>query len=177
MMKKTAALAGSLILAGALAFSAPAGETKPAFSLDTLFSWLEGMADDSRVNADTGTEETESEDTASAGEGGESQDVQYVLYVGTNDKDTNEPVCSHEEAMETAKEILIDHFGGYTIDDAQGGWVNDDGMRYEEYTLMIYLSDTTIEDVHAAATDLQEAFNQSTILIQENLTRTEFFSG
>ena len=32
--------------------------------------------------------------TASRSEGQEPQDVQYVMYLGTNDKDTNEPVCS-----------------------------------------------------------------------------------
>ena len=29
-------------------------------------------------------------------------DIQYVLYLGTNDKDTNEPVCAPEEAKEKA---------------------------------------------------------------------------
>ena len=172
IMKKTAGLASTLILAGALTFSVSARETKAATPLDGFFSWLEEVAADIGPAADVETEETVSEDT-----GEKSPDVQYVLYVGTNDKDTNEPVCSHEEAIETAKEILISHFGGYTIDDAQGGWVSDDGMRYEEYTLMVYLSDTSIEEVHAAADDLKEAFNQSSILIQENPTRTEFYSG
>ena len=39
---------------------------------------------------------------------GAKKDVQYVLYVGTNDKDTNRPVFSHEESMEKAKEILLE---------------------------------------------------------------------
>ena len=56
------------------------------------------------------------------GKNGAKKDVQYVLYVGTNDKDTNRPVFSHEESMEKAKEILIDQFGGYTIQEANGGW-------------------------------------------------------
>ena len=29
-------------------------------------------------------------------------DSQYVMYVGTNDKDTDEPVCTPEEAKERA---------------------------------------------------------------------------
>lgn len=106
----------------------------------------------------------------------ESGDVQYVMYLGTNDKDTNEPVCSPEEAKEKAADILVDHFGGYTIQDANGGWKDGDTL-YKEYTLVIYLSDTTSEDVHAAADDLIEAFNQSSVLIQENKTVTEFYSG
>ncbi len=107
----------------------------------------------------------------------EELDVQYVLYVGTNDKDTNEPVCEPEEAIEKAKGILIGLFGGYTIQDARGGWINDDGSICQEYTIVIYLSDTTSEQVHEVCDVLIKEFNQSTILIQENQTRTEFYSG
>ena len=106
----------------------------------------------------------------------EEKDVQYVLYLGTNDKDTNEPVFAPDEAKEKAEEILLDHFGGYTIQEANGGWIDDDTI-YQEYTLVIYLSDTTAEDVHAAANDLIDIFHQSSVLIQANKTTTEFFSG
>lgn len=104
-------------------------------------------------------------------------DIQYVLYLGTNDKDTNEPVCAPEEAKEKAKEILIKHFGGYTIQEANGGWVGDDGTLYQEYTLVICLSDTTADKVHQASDDLIAAFNQSSVLIQMNRTETEFYAG
>ena len=105
------------------------------------------------------------------------QEMQYIIYLGTNDKDTNEPVCTPDEAKSRAIEILIDHFGGYTIQEANGGWVDDDGTRFQEYTIVIYLSDTTTEQVHAAADRLIDAFHQSSVLIQANATRTEFYSG
>ena len=106
----------------------------------------------------------------------ETGDVQYVMYLGTNDKDTNEPVCSPEEAKVRAAEILVDHFGGYTIQEANGGW-EDDGNLYQEYTLVIYLSDTTLDAVHAAGDDMIRACHQSSVLIQANETTTEFYSG
>ncbi len=106
----------------------------------------------------------------------ETADIQYVLYLGTNDKDTNQPVYGTEEAKEKAKSILIDQFGGYTIQEANGGWI-DDGTVYQEYTLVIYLSDTDINKVHAAADKLIDEFHQSSILIQANKTKTEFYSG
>ena len=105
------------------------------------------------------------------------QDIQYVMYVGTNDRDTNHPVFPAEECLSRAKEILISHFGGYTIQEAHGGWVNDDGSIAEEYTMVIFLSDTTLDEVHSAADDMQKVFNQSSILIQANPTTTEFYSG
>ena len=109
-------------------------------------------------------------------EASDALDMQYVLYLGTNDKDTNKPVFTEAEAMEQAKAILIRHFGGYTIQEAHGGWV-DEGKLYQEYTLVIYLSDTTEDKVHAAADELVETFHQSSVLIQANPTRTEFYSG
>ena len=106
----------------------------------------------------------------------EEKDVQYVLYLGTNDKDTNEPVFAPDEAKEKAEEILLDHFGGYTIQEANGGWKDGD-IVYTEYTLVIYLSDTTLKDVHAAADEMVKTFHQSSVLIQANETTTEFYGG
>ena len=130
------------------------------------FRWLEDYAED-RVPAGT---EAEAEAEAEGGE------VQYVLYLGTNDKDTNKPVFTQAEALEHAREILIRHFGGYTIQEAYGGWISDDEQVYQEYTLVIYLSDTTEDAVHAAADELVETFRQSSVLIQANPTATEFYS-
>lgn len=103
-------------------------------------------------------------------------DVQYVVYLGTNDKDSNEPVFSHEEAKVKAEEILLEQFGGYTIQEAEGGWV-DGNKTFQEYTLVIYLSDTDLEHVHAAADKMVDVFHQSSVLIQANQTVTEFYEG
>ena len=110
--------------------------------------------------------ETESEQT----------DIQYVMYLGTNDKDTNQPVFTPEEAKTTAEKILLAHFGGYTIQEANGGWIDGD-IEYQEYSLVIYLSDTTLEKVHEAADELIPVFRQSSVLIQANKTATEFYAG
>jgi len=85
-------------------------------------------------------------------------------------------VFTQAEAKEKAKEILIRHFGGFTIQEADGGWI-DEGTLYQEYTLVIYLSDTTKEAVQAAADELIEVFRQSSVLIQANPTKTEFYGG
>ena len=104
-------------------------------------------------------------------------DTQYVMYLGTNDKDTYEPFGTPEEAKAKVDEVLTKHFDGFTIQDAMGGWTNEGGTVDHEYTVMILLSDTTLEKVHAAADDLIRIFNQSSILIQTNETQTEFYSG
>ena len=48
----------------------------------------------------------------------------YVLYIGTNDKDTYEQVISTEEAREIVNEICIKYVDGYTASEAKGGWVD-----------------------------------------------------
>lgn len=103
-------------------------------------------------------------------------DLQYVMYLGTNDKDTNQPVFQPDEAKQRAEDILIQHFGGYTIQEASGGWI-DGEMVYQEYTIVIYLSDTDLDQVHAAADELIDVFHQSSVLIQANRTTTEFYAG
>ena len=135
------------------------------------FHWLEEFTD--RGEPEAAGEQPAAE---AAQEAEEKADVQYVLYLGTNDKDTNMPVFTQAEALEQAKAILIRYFGGYTIQEAHGGWI-DNGKEYQEYTLVIYLSDTTLEQVHAAADEMIEVFRQSSVLIQENPTRTEFYSS
>jgi hypothetical protein len=107
----------------------------------------------------------------------DNEGTQYVLYVGTNDKDTNQPVFPPEECKQKAKDILIQHLGGYTIQEAEGGWVSDDGTAYQEYTLVIHLSDTSLALVHDVCDEFIKTFNQSSILIQEYKTGTEFYDG
>ena len=107
----------------------------------------------------------------------EEGDIQYVLYLGTNDKDTNEPVYTHEEAKSVLQRILISRFGGYTIQEATGGWIGDDGTEYQEFTLVIHLSDTNADEVHALCKELIQRFNQSSVLIQANRSVTEFYYG
>ena len=105
------------------------------------------------------------------------EEVQYVMYLGTNDKDTNDPVFSEEDAKSHADAILAENFDGFTIEEARGGWKNDDGSIAHEYTLVIILSDTTSEKVHKAADELIKEFNQNSVMIQENTLSTEFYEG
>jgi hypothetical protein len=132
-----------------------------------VFHWAEDLAENREAAPAPAPAESAAEPETSEG-------VQYVLYLGTNDKDNNRPVFTQAEAQEKLKDILIRHFGGYTIQDALGGWVGDDKL-YQEYTLVIYLSDTTAEDVHEAAQELVDTFHQTSVLIQAVPTQIEWF--
>ena len=140
------------------------------------FRWAEEFAEPVNAPKKAETEQPAAEEAPAAEQAAEDKpNVQYVLFLGTNDKDTNTPVFTHTEALAKVKDILVRHFGGYTIQEAHGGWESD-GKLYQEYTIVIYLSDTTLDKVHAAADEMVETFRQSSVLIQENPTKTEFYS-
>lgn len=105
------------------------------------------------------------------------KDIQYIMYLGTNDRDTYEPYGTPEVCKAKVDEVLTKHFEGFTIQEANGGWTNENGTVDHEYTIVIILSDTTLDKVHEAAKDLNATFNQSSILIQSNLTTTEFYDA
>ncbi len=107
----------------------------------------------------------------------ENEDVQYVVYLGTNAQGTDESPFTPDEAKQKLDEILSEHFAGYTVQEAVGGWKNEDGSISHEFTLVIYLSDTTIDAIHAASAEMIQEFDQSCVLIQENKTTTEFYYG
>ena len=106
----------------------------------------------------------------------ESEDIQYVMYLGlSNPIDRSQ--MTFEEGEKKLQPILTKHFPGFTIQTAKGGWLDDNGVYCQENTLVIYLSDTGIEEVRTAADDLIKEFQQSSILIQSNKTTTEFYTG
>ncbi|MCR5147591.1 MAG: DUF3574 domain-containing protein [Eubacterium sp.] len=133
-------------------------------SITALIMSIDTKKDEKEVVEQTVTEEQK------AGE------EQYVIYLGTNDKDTNKPVFTPEEAKEKAREVLQEDLDGFTILEADGVW-KDSGKIFQEYTVVICFSDTNIDNIHKAADKLIKVFNQSSILIQTNTVKSEFYEG
>ncbi len=103
-------------------------------------------------------------------------DAQYVIYLGTNDKDTKEPVFPFDEAKTKTEEVLAKHFTGWIILEAYRAWT-DSGQIKHERMILIRLSNTSPRKVHAASDELIKLFNQSSVLIHTNPTRKELYSG
>ena len=146
------------------------------------FHWLEELAENREAKAEPEPIPSERPEVGPAPDAAaeaepENADVQYVMYLGTNAKGTDKPVYTEEQSKEVLIDILLRHFGGYTIQEAYGGWTEENGDPCREYTLVIYLSDTTLEAVHEAADEMLETFDQSSVLIQTNPTVTEFYAG
>ena len=96
--------------------------------------------------------------------------IQYVMYVGTNDKDTYQPEHSQEEAREIVDQVCLKYFEGYTLQEATGAWTDETGQITHEYTL-----DADKATVYRAADEVIEALNQNTVLIEEDEISIEFY--
>ena len=103
--------------------------------------------------------------------------IQYVMYVGTNDKDTYAPVFTPAEAKEKIDEICFKYFDGYTIQEATGSWVDESQNATHEYTVVCYFDGAKKEDVYKAADEILVALNQSTILIESKEITMDYYEG
>ena len=107
----------------------------------------------------------------------EDDSVQYVMYVGTNDKDTYQPEHSREEARDIVDRVCLKYFEGYTLQDATGAWTDETGEITHEYTLVCYFDGADQETVYRAADEIIEALNQNTVLIEKDEITTEYYGG
>ena len=106
-----------------------------------------------------------------------SESLQYIMYVGTNDKDTYQPEHSEEEAREIVDQICLKYFEGYTLQDATGAWTDEKNNITHEYTLVCYFDGAKKETVYQAADEIIKKLNQNTVLIEEDTIHTEYYSG
>ena len=103
--------------------------------------------------------------------------AQYVMYVGTNDKDTYKPEHTNEEAMNIVDQICLKYFDGYTLQDATGSWTDETGTPTHEYTLVCYFDAADVATVYAAADEIIKELNQNTVLIEKTEIEMEYYSG
>ena len=103
--------------------------------------------------------------------------TQYVMYIGTNDKDTYKPEHTQEEAKQIVDEICLKNFDGYTLQEATGSWTDEKNNVTHEYTIVCYFDDADEEVVYKTADEIIEALNQNTVLIERDDIRTEYYSG
>ena len=102
---------------------------------------------------------------------------QYVLYIGTNDKDTYEQIIPTDVAIEIVNGICAKHVEGYTASGAQGGWVDGNGVLTRENTLVYTISYAEESNIVAIMDEILSALNQNAILIERRDVASTFYSG
>lgn len=101
--------------------------------------------------------------------------VQYKMYVGTNDKDTYEQIISTEDAKTIIDNICLKYLEGYTIQDAKGSWVDENGVVTRENTIVCYFDDIEEDTVYKIADEIIESLNQNTVLIEKDFVQIDFY--
>lgn len=98
----------------------------------------------------------------------------YMLYIGLNDSITHEDYDPDEAAV-WVDAIVLKYAGGHTRFNANGAYTYDDGTIAHENTLVYYLTDISLGDVHKICDEVKELLNQSEVLISITKQRCEFY--
>ena len=104
-------------------------------------------------------------------------DTQYVMYIGTNDKDIYMQLIPTDEAKAIVNEICARHVGGYTVSTAEGGWVDGNGILTQETTLIYVFTNASETQMYAIMDEAIAALNQSSILIEKRYVTSTFYGG
>lgn len=101
----------------------------------------------------------------------------YVLHIGTNDKDTYTQQIPLDEAKRIVNEICSRHVDGYTVQEAEGGWLDDNGVLTQEQTLVYSFESVDECDLIALMDEVLESLNQASILVEHASTTYCYYSG
>ena len=101
----------------------------------------------------------------------------YILYIGTNDKETYTQLIPTEEARETVDEICAKYTGGYTESDARGGWTDETGTLTRENTLVYEFYQIEEETLVQIMDEILAALNQNSILVEKRAVSYTYYSG
>lgn len=102
--------------------------------------------------------------------------IKYTLYVGTNDKDTYEPVAEINTCITKVTEICVKYTSGCTISEAKGYWKDDSSAITCESTIVVILEDIEKETVYTICDDIIKELNQNSILVETQGVTSEFYS-
>lgn len=101
----------------------------------------------------------------------------YILYIGTNDKDTYTQLIPTEEARDKVNAICTRYVDGYTASDARGGWVDETDTLTQENTLVYLFYGVTNEQLKMIMDDVLVELNQNSILVEKQNAVYTYYSG
>ena len=105
--------------------------------------------------------------------------TEYLLYIGTNDKETYQLEMPLEDARSIVENAMMDHFpDGYTMYDAKGVWRDENHVITLEYSFVCLVEQADSKEVYAVADELLVKLNQNTILVVANQVHSvTFYQG
>ena len=106
-------------------------------------------------------------------------ELEYTIYIGTNDKDTFQLEIPLDEARSIIYNTMINYFSdGFTMHDANGVWKDENNDITLEYTFVCIIENADIDEIHKAADELILKLDQNSILIVSNrVEKVDFYTG
>ena len=101
----------------------------------------------------------------------------YILYVGTNDKDTYKPEISLEEAFGKVEAICVKYLKGATFDTAKETWKDETGTLPHENTIQIFICHADIDTIHKLSDEILKELNQNSIMILKGHASIQYYYG
>ena len=105
------------------------------------------------------------------------QTTRYTLYIGLNDKDTYTQLISLDDAKEIVNNICIKYVDGYTVTEADGGWVDDTSTLTQETTLIYSFTGVEESTVISIMDEVLEQLNQNCILVEISDMTSFYYYG
>lgn len=90
----------------------------------------------------------------------------YLLYIGLNDKNTNNQEIATKEARTIINSICLKYIDGYTVAEAKGGWTDETGLQVQENTLVYTIYCISEETLTKIMDEIIIKLNQSSILVE-----------
>lgn len=106
-----------------------------------------------------------------------SHGTKYVLYIGTNDKDTYTQLIPTDEAKKLVDEICAKHVGGFTAFEAVGGYLDEKNIMTHENSLVYEIYDAEENQIKAIMDEAIKTLDQSSILIEVQKVNYTFYSN
>ncbi len=103
--------------------------------------------------------------------------TKYVLYIGTNDKDTYKQEIPYAKCVKIVTKICTRYTDGCTLAQADGYWKDDSDQITKEQSIQCILEDITLDQVHQIASEVCDKLNQNSVLIETQDVTSEFYSG
>lgn len=99
----------------------------------------------------------------------------HRLYIGTNDKDTKQPVKNMLRFFEILHNVLNDLTEAYTMYHATGYYKHDDGTMVQEGTIIIELINYGELSLNALVKLLKYRLNQESIYVTEQEIKARLY--
>ena len=103
--------------------------------------------------------------------------AEYWMYISLNDRDTYQQEITTDEAKVRLSSIFAHHVDRYTMFEASGSWVDEQGVLTEELTLVCVFREATEEQMQAIMEEVLVDFNQNAVLLERRSSDAAFYGG